>query len=452
MNRRTIITTVLLSSAIGLWAQKKWTLDDCIDYAMQNNITLQQSRINAESSQEDVKAAKAALLPSLSASTNQSVGYTPWTASYGYSFTTSSGGTSSSNGVTKVDKVYYNGSYGLNASWTLWDGNKNINTIRQDKLTAEQAELSAQATANSIQEEIAQLYVQILYLSDALSVSEQSLETSKKNEERGIEMQSVGKMSKADVAQLTAQRASDEYTIVDTRSSIEKAKLQLKQLLELDPGDYFDIVIPQTTNEQALAEIPSSQSVYEQAILCRPEIKNSELGVKSSDIAISMAKAGWMPTLSMTGGVGTSSGSRSDNSYGSQMKSNFDVSAGLTLSIPIYDRRQTRTSVNKARLQYQYAKLNEHEAEHNLRNTIENYWLDAENNQQKFRAAQVTVESEQASYELLSEQFRLGLKNIIELMTGKDKLLKAQRDLLQSKYQTILALQMLRFYRGENIK
>ncbi|MBR1934373.1 MAG: TolC family protein [Prevotella sp.] len=444
MKKGLIMTAALLLTATSTWAQKQWTLQQCIDYAMQNNITLQKAKLKNESAQEDVKESKAALLPSLSASTNHSVGYSPWLDNGVMTVTNNQVNSS-------VEKTYYNGSYGLNAQWTVWNGNKNVNTIKQNKLTAEQADLQTQVTANSIQEQIAQLYVQILYLTEAVKVSEQSLETSRKNEERGKEMLEVGKMSKADVAQLSAQRATDEYNIVESRANISKYKLQLKQLLELDGTEQFDIVVPATTDEQALATIPALQSVYDQALTTRPEIKSGALAVESSDLSITMAKAGWLPTLSMTAGAGTSTNSRSSNSFGSQLKTNFDLTGGLTLSIPIFDRRQTKTAVNKARLQYETAKLDLLDEQKQLYQTIEQYWLDAETNQQKFRAAQATEQSEQESFDLLQEQFRLGLKNIVELMTGKDKLLTAQQNKLQSKYQTILAQQMLRFYQGGSL-
>ena len=423
-------------------AQQAWSLEDCIAYAKEHNITLQKARLSAESAEEDVKGSRGALLPTLSASTNQSVGYRPWQ---------DSGTTTVSNGYvnTKVDKGYYNGSYGVNAQWTVWNGNRNYNQLKQNKLSAQQAEREAEVTANSIQEQIAKLYVQILYLNEAVKVSQQSLETSKKNEERGQQMLEVGKMSKADVAQLSAQRATDEYNIVEAKANIARYKLQLKQLLELSGDQEFDIVIPPTTDTQALAEIPGLQSTYEQALATRPEIASSQLGIESSELATKIAKAGYLPSLSMNAGVGTSTNSLSSNTWGRQMKTNFDASAGLSLSIPIFDGRQTKTSVRKARIQQQQAQLNYLDTQKELYQTIESYWLDAETNQQKFRAALATEESEQQSYNLLQEQFQLGLKNIVELMTGKDKLLSAQQNKLQSKYQTLLAQQMLKFYSGK---
>ena len=419
-------------ASISAHAQKQWTLKDCIDYAMKNNITLKQAVLKKESATEDRKQSEAALLPSLTATTNQSLGYSPWM-----------------EGVN-VKKGSYSGTYGINAQWTVWNGGQNRNTVKSNELAEQQAELSAQETANSIQERIAQLYVQILYMNEAIEVNRQSLEASKKNEERGKTMLEVGKMSKADLAQLTAQRATDEYNLVNAQSNLANYKLQLKQLLEItDPS--FDIAMPTTNDEQALVAIPAMQSVYEQALLTRPEVKSQELAITKSDIAIKSAKAGYLPTVSVTGGVGTSTSSRSDNGWGNQMKTNFDATVGVGVSIPLIDGRKNKTSVNKARIQREQALLSQQDVRKELYTTIEGFWLDAQSNQQKFRAAQVSVESEQQSYDLLSEQFQLGLKNIVELMNGKTNLLQAQQNKLQSKYTTILNIQLLKFYQGEEI-
>ena len=430
---------LFLFAFIPTQAQKQWTMQECIDYAMQNNITLQKARLSQQSAVEDVKGSKGALLPTVSASANQSLGYRPWQ---------NTGSTTVTNGMvnTKVDKTYLNGSYGVNAQWTVWNGNKNTNNVKLNKLSGQQAELQVAETANSIQERIAQLYVQILYLDESIKVSKASLETSQKNEERGKEMVVVGKMSKADLAQLTAQRASDEYNVVDAQAQMANYKLQLKQLLELTGEEEFDVVIPQTTDDQALAEIPALQNVYQQALLSRPEIESSKLAIESSDLNVKIAKAGWLPSLSLSGSFSTSTNSLSSNGWSNQMKTNFSTQAGLTLSVPLFDGRQTRTSVNKAKIQRQQAQLDLQDQQKTLYQTIEGYWLDANTNQQRFRAAQTTVESEQQSYDLLAEKFNLGLTNIIELMNGKDKLLSAQQNRLQSKYQTILNQQLLRFY------
>lgn len=433
-----------IAIALSASAQKKWTLTECIDYALQNNITLQQAKLQKQSATEERKQAKAALLPSLSASTSQSFGYRPWLEN---GVATVTNGTVNS----KVNKTYYNGSYGINAQWTVWNGNQNRNQVKLGEVSEQQAELQTETTANNIQERIAQLYVQILYMNEAVEVNKQSLETSKRNEQRGKEMVEVGKMAKADLAQLTAQRAADEYTIVEAESNIANYKLQLKQLLELTGDEAFDIEMLTAGDEQALAEIPALSTVYETAQGGRPEIKNAQLGLKQSDIQMNIAKAGAMPTISINGGVGTSTASMSSQNWDKQIKTNFDASVGASVSVPLFDNRKTKTAVNKARIQQEQAQLELLDQQKQLYATIEGYWLDAETNQQKFKTALTTVESEQASYDLLEEQFRLGLKNIVELMTGKDRLLSSQQNKLQAKYTTILNRQLLRFYQGEKM-
>lgn len=430
----------VLSVTITAAAQKKWTMQECIDYALQNNISLKKTVITRRSAAEDVRQSEAALLPSLSASTNQSVGFRPWT---------NSGVSTVTNGTvsTSVRKTYYNGSYGLNASWTVWNGNRNHNQLKINRLTEEQAELDSAYTANNIQEQIAQLYVQILYLSEAIAVNEQSLEASKMNEQRGQDMVDVGKMSKADLAQLTAQRATDEYNLVSAHSNLASCKLQLKQLLEITDAD-FDIAIPHTTNDMALEDVPSLPAVYEAALGHRPEIQSSRLGIQSSDLKLKVAKAQGLPTINMNGSAATSTNSLSSFGWGNQVKTNFDMGIGASVSFPIFDNRAARTAINKAKLQQEQALLDLQDKQKQLYSTIEGFWLDAQTNQQKFRAALLNVESEQQSYNLLSEQFRLGLKNIVELLNGKTNLLNAQQNMLQSKYLTILDIQLLKFYSG----
>ena len=442
MKKGLLILATMISLSVS--AQEKWTLRECIDYAMQNSITLKQAHLTKQTATETRKQSQAALFPSLSASSNQSFGYRPWQSS---GMATVSNGTVNSS----VTKTYYNGTYGINASWTLWNGNQNHNQVKANKLSEEQAELKIEQSANSIQEQIAQLYVQILYMNEAIGVNRESLDASKKNEERGQEMVNVGKMSKADLAQLSAQRAMEEYNLVEAESNLAKYKLQLKQLLEITGEQTFDVAMPTASDQQALASIPSVMNVYEQALTLRPEIKNTELALQASDVQLKIARAGYLPTLSMTGGVGTSTSSNNSNKWGEQMKTNLDASAGIGISIPIFDQRKARTAVNKAKIQHEQALLDQQDQQKKLYSTIEGFWLEAQTNQEKFRAASATVESEQQSYDLLQEQFNLGLKNIVELLNGKVSLLQAQQSKLQSKYTTILKQQLLKFYQGETM-
>lgn len=447
MNKKsTACLAALLMLAMSTECQaKQWSLKDCIDYALTNNIQLQKAKIQELTALEDVKQSQAALLPSLNLSTSQNVNYTPWpqqgraTVADGYV-------------QSSVDKVYYNGSYSLSGNWTVWNGNKNRNNVKLNKVAAEQARLDSATTANNVLEQIAQLYVQILYSNEAIAVTKESLKTSQTNEQRGKTMVEVGKMSKADLAQLTAQRAQDEYAIVEAESNLRNYKRQLKELLQITSDEEFDVAVPSTTDDMALEAVPALNDVYAASLEQRPEIKNAKLGIESSDLGIKVAKAGRMPTVSLNAGVMTSTSSMSDNAWGTQMKNNFSLGGGVTVSIPLFDNRQTKTAVNKAKLQKQSYLLDLQDKQTTLYSTIENYWLQAVTNQNKFKAARVSTESAQASYELLSEQFKQGLKNTVELMTGKTNLLQAQQNELQSKYLAILNLNMLEFYQTGNIK
>ena len=200
----------------------------------------------------------------------------------------------------------------------------------------------------------------------------------------------------------------------------------------------------------AIATATTCSPVYEQALASRPEIERSRLSIESSNVNLSIAKAGWLPTVNMTGGISTSTNSLSSNGWGNQVKTNVNMSGGVSLSIPIFDGKQTKTNVSKARIQQQQAQLDLQDQQKQLYQTIEGFWLDATSNQQRFRAATASVESAASSYELLQEQFNVGLKNIVELMTGKNSLLQAQQNQLQAKYLTLLNMQMLRFYAQDN--
>ena len=422
-----------------------WSLQACIDFALHNNTNMQKMQLNVKNAHENIRESEAALLPSLSFNTSHNVSYTPWPEVGSYMI-------AGSRVQTSVDKTFYNGSYGVSANLMLWNGNRNRNQIKLNQYAEKQAMLDSATTANTLIEQITQLYVQILYSTEAIKVNQESLATSTKNEDRGQEMLNVGKMSKANLAQLTAQRAQDEYAVVQAESALKDYKRQLKQLLQLTNNEPFEIVIPQTTDDMALALIPQLNNVYQQAVAHRPEIKNAELGIESSNLSIKIAKAMRQPTISLNAGANANTTTMSHKAWGTQLKNNFGIGAGVSISIPLFDNRQTTTAINKARLQQLNYQLELKDKQTILYSTIESYWLQAYNNQNMFKAAQVTTQSAKTSYALLNEQFSLGLKNIVDLMTGKDNLLKAQQNELQSKYLAILNIKLLQFYQEGTLK
>lgn len=441
-----LITTALLFDIYMLSAQERstWSLQDCIDYATEHNIQLQKSKVTEQQGSLDLSQKKAELFPSLSFSTSQNLSYRPLQESAS-NIVTDGIANSSTNKLTE------NGSYGLNASWTIWNGGANWKNVKEQKIQNEISSLNTQQTANSIQEQITQLYIQILYSIEAKKVNEELLKTAESQFERGKEMYNEGQISKADLAQLEAQVCSSRYDIVATQSQIANYTRQLKDLLELGGTDNFQINQLSLDDETALHPIPDEMEVYEKALELRPEIKAGKLSIEAADLNIDIAKAGYHPTISLNAGIGDSHYSGSRETAGEQLKQNLNASLGFTLSIPIFDNKKNQTNVKKAKLNKLDTELSLIDLQQQLYSTIDSYWVNANSSQQNFIAAQAKVKSAAISYELLNEQFKNGLKNIVELMTGRDQLLTAQQDKLQSKYTTILNAQLLKFYQGESI-
>ena len=434
---------MLLGISTCAWAHESWGLQDCIDYALKNNIQIQKNRVSEEKGEVTLWNRKGVLFPSLSFSTNQNVGYRPFTQVM--AVVQGDQVTSTSSNVT------YQGSYGLNASVTLWNGGINQKNIKEQKLLNEITKLQTEQSELSIQEQIAQLYVQIMYTKEALKVSEELLKTAQLQYDRGIEMQKQGQMAKADVVQLEAQLSSAKYDIANNQARLENFKRQLKAVLELDINSDFDIKGDIPTDEKVLAVIPSKLEAYNQALASRPEIKGAELGIESANMQLDIARRAHYPTVRASASLGSNHSSGSQNNWGTQMKSNLNMSAGVTVSVPIFDNRQIATNIRNAKLNQVNSQLDLQDKKTSLSNTIEQYWINANSNQQSYLAAKARVKSQEASYELLNEQFLNGLKNTVDVLQGRDNVINAEQSMLQSKYTTLLNIQLLKFYTGEKI-
>ena len=450
--KRLTVITLCLAACSRLSAQSTgdaatdtvpqyWDLQTCIDYAKEHNITIRRNRISAQSTEEDVKTAKAEWFPSLSGSVSQRIVNRPNTEN----------GTiiSGDNITTSQSKTSYNGSYGIDASWTLYNGGSRVNTIKQQKLNSRIAELAVSESENSIQESIMQYYMQILYAAEAVKVNKGTLEVSQATYERGKQLYEAGSISIADLAQLEAQVSNDNYSVVTAEATLQEYKLQLKQLLELDGSYEMSLDMPELDDSDVLSPLPLKEDVYRAALSLRPEIESGKLSVEAADLDIKVARAGYIPSISLTAGIGSTNANGNDFTFSEQIKQNWNNSLGVTLSIPIFDRRQTKSQVNKAKLQKQTSQLELLDEQKTLYRTIENYWLDANSAQKQYEAAVQQVKSSQTSYNLVSEQFNLGMKNTVELLTEKNNLLNAQQSLLQAKYMALLNAGLLRFYQGE---
>lgn len=416
-----------------------WTLQQCVDYALAHNIRLRKDRAAVESAEVTLREARAGLLPSLNASVSQALNYRPFQES---------GGSYVNAGLATQgrDKATQSGSYGINASWTVWDAGKRKMTVSNSELSLEAARLSADETANDIQEQIAALYVQILYMEEAVCVNEALLAQDSIVLARGEEMVRQGQMSQADLAQLTAQVSSGRYDVTNVRTQIANAKMQMRQLLELPHDTIFDVAPAEADEARLLQALPGRDEVYAAALGHRPEIRNGELSVRQAGLATRMARTAALPTISLTGGLGDSHVTGTADKFGAQLKSNFNANIGLSVSIPIFDNRKARSDVERARVGEVTAALDLVDAQRTLYNSVETYWLNAVNYRGKYLAARDNVAALQTSYDLLQEQFRLGLKNIADLLDSRARLLTARQDLLQDKYTALLNRSLLEFY------
>lgn len=423
---------------------KQWSLKDCIQYALDKNIQLRQEKISLQESEEEVRSAKAALFPSLSFNTGQNIVNRP--------FQEQSAMVNGTEIIESNNKTTYNGSYNLSAQWTVWNGNKRLNNIKQQKTNRNIARLNVSEAENTLQEEIARLFIQILYADESVAINKATLEGSQATFERGEELFNEGSLSKAVLAQLEAQVSNDQYQLVTAESTLRSYKLQLKQLLELNGSQEMNLILPQPDDLQIMALLPSKEDVYQTALLTRPEIQSGKLSIENAKLSLSSAKAGYMPTISLSASTSSMTNNASQNNWAHQMKYGWNNMIGLNISIPISDQRQTKTAVRKARLQYSASLLTLSDIQKTLYSNIENAYLDALNAQQQYKAAGAKLKSSQLSFDMVSEQFNLGMKNTVELLTEKNNLQSAQQQCIQAKYMALLNRTLLNFYAGREIE
>ena len=426
-----LLCSLLLSglrNATAQEASKTWTLQECLDYAYQNNIQVRQSRNNQLSGIEDTKQAKAALFPSLVASTTQS--YTNYPSS------------------EVTDNNSYTGTYGITAGMTIFEGGKLRTEVKRQKVQNQMDALSVEESVNDIRIAIVQAYMQCLYAADAVRINRSTAEASKAQRDRAEEMLRTGSISRVDFAQLQSQYSSDEYQIVVAGSTLDNYKLQLKQLLELDIMEEMNPAVPGVKEENVLKALPPKNEVYETALKVMPQIRRGELGIEAAKLEEKSARAGFFPSISLSASVGTGHMSNNDFESGSQIWNRFNENVGLTLNIPIFSNRKNRTAVNKAKIALNDSYLEWTSLQKELLRNVESAYLDAVSAQAQYLSAREKEKYARESYELTSEQFRVGVKNTVELITAQNECSAAQQQVLQAKYLTLLSIELLNIYQG----
>lgn len=430
MKLKELIVILSACTAVAATAQDSndaWSLQQCIEYAYAHNISIGQSRLSIESSAVDLREAKEQLFPSLSFSTAHDYSQSPYIDD------------------PSQRAAIYNGSYHIDASWTLFDGGQRYYDIKSSRLSREEKELAAQETGYETEMEILSSYLQILYARESLDICKQSLVVSEEQEARGKALLEAGSISKSDYSQLAAQCANDRYQVVTAAAQADLLLVELKQLLNIDLDTTFDIVTPTFDEADILAPLPDRSTVLTTAMNSWPGIQQSYVAEKIAALDIKSAQAGYYPTISLTAGLstGTLSGG---GCWGDQMKANFGESIGISLTLPLYDNGRTRAAVARARIEALNTTYDREEKENNLAHAIESTFLDARSAQEQYRAAQENALATADAFELISEQFQLGIKNAFEMLSAQNDLLQARQEALQAKYMALLNRKLLEFY------
>ena len=418
--------------------QGAWTLRQCIDYARENNIQVKTQELAVESAEASLLQAKAQQYPTLSFSS--SFGANFQNVNTFNEYMEENGGMSFSN------------SFGLNSGLALYQGGRLRNGVKQQQIQLEASETDLEQQLVDIEISVAQAYLQILYNRESLELARQNELLSASQVERGEELFKAGSISRVELSQLKSQNASDKYQIVAAENALESSRLNLKQILELGIDSDFDVSFPDIDDAVIGSEIPTLYQAYTEALATLPQIKGSELGIESADMAVKVAKGAALPSLSLNAGISTGYSSATGITYFDQLGNKLGESLGLNLSIPIFNNRQVKTNVKKAEIQLAQARLQDESTRKQLLATLESVRNDAVSAQQRYFASKTQLEAATESYRLVTEQFNAGIKNTVELLNEKNNYINALSQQLQAKYQALLAEKLLSRYMNHPIE
>ena len=419
-------------SSTSLLAQQDWTLTQCLDYAKENSISVLQAIHQLETAEQNVIAAKGAFAPSISASTGQNFGY--------------------SGMLTGNGQGYYSANYGINMGMTLYNGGKLSYNKKQSDILVEARNAGILSSQKEIEISILKAYLQVLSANENVKIAESMLTLSQQELDRSQILFEAGKITKADLAQVKAQYSQNNYNLTSGKNNLRSRIMELKQLLELDITTTFNVAIPEISDQEVLQVLPDMMDIYNQTMLTMPQIKEAQLNIQASEYNLKTAKAGYIPSVSLSAGLSGGYNTNGTTSLGEQFTNSLAPSAGISISVPIYDQSKTKTNVVKAKIEHQQTELQYQQAEKQIAKYVESLYIDAQSAQSNYLAANDKLTSIQESYNLLSEQFNVGMKNTVELLSGQNDLLAAQLQLAQSRYQAVISIQLLNILQNKEIK
>lgn len=428
---------MLLAAATANAAQG-WTLDQCIEYAIENNIQVRQSDLNAQNNDVELNKAVSNRLPGVSASASQG-----W--SFGRSIT--------------ADNTYANTntastSFSIGADMTLFAGGRINGNIKMAELSLEAAKSDLERIKDDIRVQVAQAFIQIVYNRSILDVARNQVTIDSMQVERLTALAAIGKASSAEVASQNATLAQSRLSVTQAQNNLSLSILTLTQLLELPSPDGFDIVQPETDNLEL--SIPDSpEAIYAQALDIKPAVKSEEIRLEQAGKNIQVARSGYLPSLSLSAGAGTnyySSSNLKSDAFGTQIKNNFGPHIGLNLNIPIFSRNSNRNNVRSAKLGQMNQQMQLDNVKKTLYKEIQQAYYNAVASKSRYESSELVQTSAQESFDLVQAKYEGGKASITEFNESKNRLVSAQADLLKYRYEYLFNTALLEFYRNSSFE
>lgn len=432
-----IVASVGFSTAS---AQKAWSLRECCDYAIEHSIPIKQQENQRRQQEVQLSTSRNSRLPDVSASLNQNF-------SFGRGLTADNTYSNTNTSSTSLQ---------LGANMPLFTGFQIPNQIKLNQLNLEAATADLEKAKNDIRMKVAQAYVQILYDMEISEVAHRQIDIDSMQVVRLQAFVKNGKASESELSQQRATLANSRLLATQADNNTRLAILTLTQLLELPTPDGFSVVRPELADVSAdiAAAIPSPDIIYAEALGIKPEIAAQQLKLKGTEHNIKIARAGYYPTLSLSGGMGTNyyttSGFKSDN-FSTQLRNNFSQYIGLNLNIPIFNRFQTRNSIRTAKIQRENQQLQLDNTKKTLYQEIQKVYYNTLNALSKEQSSLEAVKNTQTAFNLMQAKYENGKATITEFNESKNTYLKSESDLVQARYENLYQHALLEFYRGKDL-
>lgn len=438
--RTKILSLIAFIFFISLSAQdKKWTLQECVNYAIDNNITIKQNQLNVDISQENLISAKGNFLPNLNASTSGNL-------NFGSGFDPVS--------QDRVSTSTFGGSFGINSGITVFNGYRNLNTYKQAQLGVESSKLDLEKIQDDISLYVVNTYLNVLFAKENLNVAKVQYEISTKQIENARAKFEAGVKPKGDLLNAQSTAAADEQAVIAYENTLNLALLDLAQLLQISPVG-FDVEIIQVDSPSIAMLYNNPEDVYQKALTNRPEIKRAELDIESADLSVEIAKASFLPSVSFGANIGTGYGYNLKNNshipYFTQLDNNLGYGLNFNVNIPIFNRNQTKSNVNRQKINYEISKFGLENQKLQLQQTIQKAYYDAKAAAKTFESAQKSLLAQNEAFKNAQESYNVGAMTQFDFDLVRNRLVSAEGAIIRAKYDYIFKTKVLKFYYGESI-